>query len=396
MNALTYRDRLNRWALGVVESDSSSVAMVELWIELPHLMRRHGVALTLRYIDKKFPYEDENSPGAIGLLLSSSSGQWNREVFSREDVSRRNVCMQLESLETRQYLQVAIELLERAEALCLTIKACGTKSSTGEAKGNDNPGALDASLPRCVDVPLSTSVAWVLHHFHWPSYMSSEYRANFYQLVEQNGVPSEMQKKAICSYTVDMTAAGFAFHETALLDRAFLNAGNASVWDSWLEIDPILGVPRINAEGVKGACRREAVALMEANMGITQDWINAAFGDENGEGSAYVEFADALWQCSPNGAPFVADVLTPHETAYHESQGAKSDYNTDSPSPSALLAAIGTFAFPFRLCDEARRQLDDGGKAAALATIGSLLRHTLHARGLGAHTNMGQIGRFSS
>lgn len=170
--------------------------------------------------------------------------------------------------------------------------------------------------------------------------------------------------------------------------RLLVGMGEDAPTENSLSLHPVYGVPIIPGSALKGITRAWCAQQLadDPNWGPDSAAFRDIFGvapenDPDGGLSGGVHFLDAWWlPLGPNyNAPWVAEILTPHNSNYYQ-KGANPD-GTDDPIPIVFLAAQGTF----RVVIE--------GPDAWLDRALEMVTHALADHGVGAKTR-GGYGRL--
>lgn len=385
----------------------------ELLIRLPALVRRHGIALVLDWLDAihaDAPPGKDSHTLIDALCAMAPVLVGNRSRF-RDTGSMVNA---IRCMDSAEYVLFANAFLERVDAAQMMCKA----ASQSDAKNAAQP---KPTTPRRAAPRLRTGTRDALYSVRPPTrnpawWLDHALGANAWGDADsQQPVGRSELLAAVCEWTAssehasgtqiyraDLQADGYAVLDGAVETRLLLGAGEDSVLGLSLRLDPVWGLPVINGEGIKGLCL--AVARKLENQGvITEAWRQTIFGLESQRG--IVEFADALWYPTvatfghnggANTGPFTLDVITPHETTYHGEQGKKMPSLFDVPTPVPQLCARGSFVFGIRLGDAAKRVWPKNeDRQHCLATLIELLRIALRDRGVGAGTSYDRYGRVA-
>ncbi|MFN9749531.1 MAG: type III-B CRISPR module RAMP protein Cmr6 [Burkholderiales bacterium] len=158
------------------------------------------------------------------------------------------------------------------------------------------------------------------------------------------------------------------------------------------------GLPYLAGSGVKGVLRQAATELASGEWGDTFGWndssIEALFGTASTEDNDRA-FRGALsfWDVFPemNGDALVVEVMTPHQSHYHQKE--ESPHDSGSPNPIHFLAVPPRSEFDFHiLCDHpllSRQNHSLAETGGWKPLIEAALKHAFEWLGFGAKTAVG-------
>lgn len=163
-----------------------------------------------------------------------------------------------------------------------------------------------------------------------------------------------------------------AIDELTLTGRLYIGLTRDNPLETAITVAHAWGMPMIPGSALKGISRQIAY-----EQNLPQDAVVHLFGaatDDDAPEAGAVVFHDAWW--TPDGKPFVAEVITPHHADYYN-LGSAYATDFDSPIPAAQIAARGRFRFVL-----------EGDSAWCKLAI-ALLRAALTRRGVGGKTTSG-------
>lgn len=172
----------------------------------------------------------------------------------------------------------------------------------------------------------------------------------------------------------------FVTCELTLETRLYIGLTRDNPLETGITTHHCYGMPLIPGSAIKGVMRSFA-AQSRLDDVVTTYLFGSDFGSKAVESSALIVH-DAWWV--PNGAPFAAEVITPHHTEYYGSEGKVPASDFDSPIPAPQIAAQGSFLFALECLDASWRGL-----------AVTLLKTALRRHGIGSKTTSG-YGYFSS
>ncbi len=201
----------------------------------------------------------------------------------------------------------------------------------------------------------------------------------------------------------DLSESGFSLLEFRTRDLVFLGQANPCVLTSSLRLHPVIGVPVITGESLKGLvrdCLGRAV-LSDGTPAYTKEQISTLVGSAASASSGAVtkpgliEFADALWIAGVSrGTGFAGrEVITAHSAEYHNTQGNghRSGSTAIQPSVFSVLGARGCFLGGVRCTAKFRATSRDETVLAAAITV---LSRACEEIGIGAGTRTDLLGRL--
>ncbi len=158
------------------------------------------------------------------------------------------------------------------------------------------------------------------------------------------------------------------------------------------------GLPYLAGSGVKGVLRQAATELASGEWGDTFGWndssIDALFGTATTEDKDHsLRGALTFWDVFPkmNGEALVVEVMTPHQSHYH--QKGMSPHDSGSPNPIYFLAVPPRSEFDFHIfCDHtllSRRNHSLAETGGWKPLIEAALKHAFEWLGFGAKTAVG-------
>lgn len=171
-------------------------------------------------------------------------------------------------------------------------------------------------------------------------------------------------------------ATRFSRFRANLSGRLYIGVDRDNALETGITVQHAWGMPMIPGSALKGLARSVArQALHDRADAVT--WL---FGTDTKDDveleSGAIVFHDAWWVPEANTKPFVAEIVTPHHTAYYNlGKAAATDF--DSPIPAPQIAAQGQFLFVLE-GEEAWREL-----------ARKLLQRGLAQRGIGGKRSSG-------
>lgn len=170
--------------------------------------------------------------------------------------------------------------------------------------------------------------------------------------------------------------ARFSQHELKLVNRLLIGLAGTGSLETGCAISHCWGMPYIPGSGVKGVVRGYAEETLGKGNPLVQEMFGSTSDKPDEESlSGVVAFHDAWW--TPNGHPFVQDVIAVHHPDYYTQQGVVPASDKDSPVPVSLLATSGKFLFVIE------------GPLAWARLAGKWLGAALSENGIGAKTRAG-------
>lgn len=431
-------------ALKALSAADDRKALLTLSLELPLLLRRHGLLATLAFWSSDADH--------AAARLASSFLDALREVASIGDGGVKQALQRLREEPLHEYLlhsRLALALadawVELAEPL-LEVKGSSAPAQTtevahAEAKRRDGKfgtppsetssrtqspggdvraaGSRDGASvlrqtraatpkdqsrradderdfrPMRADVPSLDERAQ--RNAHFELYSAACYRAS--RADSQSTTEhfdricrvriGDAYRRAYARWEQAWKAAGAQHVELAFSNRLLIGLSNPSLWESGITLNPTYGTPVIPGSACKGLARHFAESHLHVGsnaQGLTRELSDALFGKADGAGE--VCFQDAWWV--PDSAPelygkdrpFVREVVTPHHKDFLDSAGAKQATPFDSPVPVPQIAAHGRFLFVVT------------GAALWAQHALDILRVALSMEGIGARTP--EYGRAQS
>lgn len=139
-------------------------------------------------------------------------------------------------------------------------------------------------------------------------------------------------------------ATRFSQFRATLSGRLYIGVDRDNALETGITVQHAWGMPMIPGSALKGLARSVArQALPDRADAVT--WL---FGTDTNDDveleSGAIVFHDAWWVPEEKAKPFVAEIVTPHHTAYYNlGKAAATDF--DSPIPAPQIAAQGQFLF---------------------------------------------------
>lgn len=368
----------------------------DLCRDLPLLLRRHGARSVMAYLAAAHQQLFTQLVYAVPSL-SPDDGRADRVTA----INWLQALLDRENGDLPGHSFAFAALVEAAEALRIAVLAAEANgiqvNTTATPRPDDTINGINASrwLPKDNS---QCNVLWRLRYELDTKYFKAEGRSDWFERLTQESEATKAQVDLAGRYVQDLHSCGFIDVRGSPFPAAgklFLSASDASLWDSWMSIDPMSSLPLIHAEGIKGAIRATAEAVAKtAPDSIGQAWIDTVFGSDDAAQPSCIEWADAIWLGKVGEGYLAADTRTPHEATYHQRADGTGDDGYAEPTPTASLAARGKFAFLFRLTPFAQQTFDRGDQALLVDSCHKVAQWALSYRGIGARVNNGEIGRF--
>jgi CRISPR-associated protein Cmr6 len=162
----------------------------------------------------------------------------------------------------------------------------------------------------------------------------------------------DLYKRAYARWVAATGDAGrFLCFETRIANRLLIGLSGGGALETGCAVGQTYGMPYLPGSSVKGLARAYLTAAPNGNKHVLAELFGCeACTNEPDSLSGAVAFHDAWW-VPGSGAPpradkpFVADVVTPHHSAYYGSEGAEPATDLDSPVPNAIIGVHGSFRF---------------------------------------------------
>lgn len=368
----------------------------DLCRDLPLLLRRHGARSVMAYlaaVHQQLFWQLVNAVPSFcpkeGRADPVTANTWLHALLDRENGD----------LPGHSFAFAA--LVEAAEALRIAVLAAEANgiqvNTTATPRPDDTINGINTRRSPPNDRS-QENVLWRLRDELDVGHFKAEGRSAWFRNLADQSRATHTQLDLARRYVQDLHRCGFidvCGSPFPAAGKLFLGASDASLWDSWISLDPISSLPLIHAEGIKGAIRATAEAVAKtAPDSIGQAWIDTVFGSDDAAQPSCIEWADAIWLGGVGQPYLVVDTRTPHEATYHQRADGTGDDGYAEPTPTSSLAARGKFAFLFRLTPFAQQTFNEGDQALLVDSCHKLAQWALSYRGIGARVNNGDTGRF--